>query len=236
MISRKIALVFVLSLLTSTALAAGTQTTTISSTTPTNLGVAPVVVQTLNQPVNVCVADSTPTAGTWCNTLQPGPPVVFNPADASSYVYAALLGSSSLIAYTPVYSSGVAGSVTQGTSPWVISGTVGVTNLGSPFQAGGSIGNTAFGVAPYTYTTLGCQQITSLASAAPFASVPTGAKLALVTPEVQPVRYRDDGTAPTAAIGPLLYPGLVWSYSGALSAIQFIQTAASATLDVCFYK
>ena len=103
-------------------------------------------------------------------------------------------------------------------------------------QAGGSIGNTAFGVAPYTYTALGCQQITSLASAAPFASVPTGAKLALVTPEVQPVRYRDDGTAPTAAIGPLLYPGLVWSYSGALSAIQFIQTAASATLDVCFYK
>jgi len=90
--------------------------------------------------------------------------------------------------------------------------------------------------APYPYTALGCQQITSLASAAPFASVPTGAKLAVVTPEVQPVRYRDDGTAPTASVGPLLYPGLVWSYSGALSAIQFIQTAASATLDVCFYK
>ena len=90
--------------------------------------------------------------------------------------------------------------------------------------------------APYPYTALGCQQITSLASAAPFASIPTGAKLAVVTPEVQPVRYRDDGTAPTASVGPLLYPGLVWSYSGALSAIQFIQTAASATIDVCFYK
>jgi hypothetical protein len=90
--------------------------------------------------------------------------------------------------------------------------------------------------APYSYTALGCQQITSLASAAPFASVPTGAKLATVTPEVQPVRYRDDGTAPTASIGPLLYPGLVWSYSGPLASIQFIQTAASATIDVCFYK
>ena len=91
-------------------------------------------------------------------------------------------------------------------------------------------------VAPYSYTALGCQQITSLSAAAPFASIPTGAKLATVTPEVQPVRYRDDGTAPTASIGPLLYPGLVWSYSGPLASIQFIQTAASATIDVCFYK
>ena len=90
--------------------------------------------------------------------------------------------------------------------------------------------------APYSYTALGCQQITSLSAAAPFASIPTGAKLATVTPEVQPVRYRDDGTAPTASIGPLLYPGLVWSYSGPLASIQFIQTAASATIDVCFYK
>ena len=105
----------------------------------------------------------------------------------------------------------------------------------------GSISNTSAAPlyvagAPYSYTALGCQQITSLASAAPFASVPTGAKLATVTPEVQPVRYRDDGTAPTASIGPLLYPGLVWSYSGPLASIQFIQTAASATIDVCFYK
>ena len=64
-------------------------------------------------------------------------------------------------------SSGPGGSVTQGTSPWVTSdngtkitaatmpaGGVGVTGwlsaifnaLGSPFQAGGSIGNTSFGV------------------------------------------------------------------------------------------
>jgi hypothetical protein len=105
----------------------------------------------------------------------------------------------------------------------------------------GSISNTSAAPlyvagAPYSYTALGCQQITSLASAAPFASIPTGAKLATVTPEVQPVRYRDDGTAPTASIGPLLYPGLVWSYSGPLASIQFIQTAASATIDVCFYK
>ena len=117
---KRICLAFVLSALVSAALAAGTQTATISSTTPTNLGAAPVVVQTLNQPVNVCVADSSPTVGTQCNILQPGPPVTFYPADVGSDVWASLLGSSSLIAYTPIYSSGSSiGSVTQGTVPWV---------------------------------------------------------------------------------------------------------------------
>ena len=117
---KRICLAFVLSALVSAALAAGTQTATISSTTPTNLGAAPVVVQTLNQPVNVCIADSSPTVGTQCNILQPGPPVTFYPADVGSDVWASLLGSSSLIAYTPIYSSGSSiGSVTQGTAPWV---------------------------------------------------------------------------------------------------------------------
>ena len=117
---KRICLAFVLSALVSAALAAGTQTATISSTTPTNLGAAPVVVQTLNQPVNVCIADSSPTVGTQCNILQPGPPVTFYPADVGSDVWASLLGSSSLIAYTPIYSSGSSiGSVTQGTVPWV---------------------------------------------------------------------------------------------------------------------
>ena len=117
---KRICLAFVLSALVSAAFAAGTQPMTISSTTPTDLGVAPVFVQTLNQPVNICVADSSPTVGTQCNILQPGPPVTFYPADASSHVWASLLGSSSLIAYTPIYSSGSSiSSVTQGTVPWV---------------------------------------------------------------------------------------------------------------------
>jgi hypothetical protein len=116
----RICLAFVLSALGSAALAAGTQPVTISSTTPTDLGAAPVFVQTLNQPVNICVADNSPTVGTQCNILQPGPPVTFYPADAGSHVWASILGSSSLIAYTPVYSSGSSiGSVTQGTVPWV---------------------------------------------------------------------------------------------------------------------
>ena len=107
-----------LSAISSVALAAATQTATISSTTFTNLGAAPVAVQTLSQAVNVCVADSTPTAATACHPLYPGPFQVFNAADSSSHVWASILGGTTTIAYTPVYSSSI-GSVTQGTSPWV---------------------------------------------------------------------------------------------------------------------
>lgn len=88
----------------------------------------------------------------------------------------------------------------------------------------------------YIKTPLGCQQITSLSSAAGFSSVPAGATLASIAVENEPVRYRDDGTAPTSSVGTLLPPGGPWPYTGSLSAIEFIQTAASATVDVCFYK
>jgi hypothetical protein len=57
-----------------------------------------------------------------------------------------------------------------------------------------------------------------------------------VTVEGQAVRWRDDGTSPTAAVGNPVQAGAQLVYSGALSAIQFIQQAASATLDVSYYQ
>ena len=126
---RHVALAFALSLLASSALAAGTQTTTINSTTFTDLGAAPVAVQTLNQPVNVCIADAQPSPGTQCYALQPGLLTAFNPADSSSHVWAAQLGAVTVVTYAPVYAiNSGGGSVTQGTSPWVISGTVTPSN------------------------------------------------------------------------------------------------------------
>ena len=49
------------------------------------------------------------------------------------------------------------------------------------------------------------------------------------------VRWRDDGTAPTAAVGMLLPAGSELDYSGDLALIQFIEVAAGAVLDVNFY-
>ena len=98
---RTASLAFLLSLLTSSVLAAGTQTATISSTVFTDLGAAPVSVQTLNQPVNICVADLQPSPGIQCFNLQPGLLVTFTQADSSSHVWASYLGAVSVVVYAP---------------------------------------------------------------------------------------------------------------------------------------
>lgn len=85
-----------------------------------------------------------------------------------------------------------------------------------------------------TTVCLGYQQITSL-SASTALTVPTGATMALIIPELQAVRWRDDGTAPTASVGMPLAVGTSLSYDGDLKAIRFIQQAASGYINVCYY-
>jgi ABC-type nickel/cobalt efflux system permease component RcnA len=85
-----------------------------------------------------------------------------------------------------------------------------------------------------TTTVLGYQQITSL-SASTALTVPVGATMALIVAETQAVRWRDDGTAPTASVGMPLATGTSLSYDGDLKAIRFIQQTASAVLNVSYY-
>jgi hypothetical protein len=85
-----------------------------------------------------------------------------------------------------------------------------------------------------TTVCLGYQQITSLSAAAAL-TVPDGATLAVVTPESQSVRWRDDGVAPTASVGMPLTLLTTLSYDGDLKNIRFIQQAASATINVSYY-
>lgn len=82
-------------------------------------------------------------------------------------------------------------------------------------------------------TPVGYQQITSL-SAATALTVPNNARWALIVPETQAVRWRDDGT-PTASVGWPLVAAQPLVYTGNLKAIRFIEQTASATLNVSFY-
>ena len=94
-----------------------------------------------------------------------------------------------------------------------------------------------YNVFPYQATPLGYQQITSLSSATSL-TVPTGATWAIVECDsvaAQGVRWRDDGTAPTATVGMELLPGASFSPSN-ITAVEFIQVAASAKLNVSYYK
>ncbi len=88
---------------------------------------------------------------------------------------------------------------------------------------------------------MGYQQITSL-NAAVGLTVPgkdtngIGPKLALLQAQTQNVRWRDDGTNPTASVGMILYAGAdPYPYDGDLSKIKFIEVAASAALNISYY-
>lgn len=80
----------------------------------------------------------------------------------------------------------------------------------------------------------GYQQITSLVAAAGL-TVPSGAILAIIQCESQNVRWRDDGTDPTATVGMDLATDETFIYTGDLSTIKFIEKAASAKLNISYY-
>lgn len=82
---------------------------------------------------------------------------------------------------------------------------------------------------------LGYEQVTGLDTAKAL-TVPAGTLLAIITPSGQSVRWRDDGTNPTSSAGYPLSVGAELQYDSTdIASLKFIETAASATLDVCYY-
>jgi hypothetical protein len=89
----------------------------------------------------------------------------------------------------------------------------------------------------------GYAQYSSLGSALKLSDPPTtgnplpdGAIVADLQAEGQPVRYRDDGTPPTAAIGMLIpVGGPPFQYAGDLTRLQFIEAAGGGKLNVAYY-
>lgn len=91
-------------------------------------------------------------------------------------------------------------------------------------------------------TRLGYQQISSLSSATGL-TVPSvdvnglscKPTIAIITPETQAVRWRDDDTNPTASVGMPLAAGVTLQYDGDLTKIKFIEQTASAKLNITYY-
>ena len=59
--------------------------------------------------------------------------------------------------------------------------------------------------------------------------------MAIIIPETQAVRWRDDGTDPTGSIGMPLAVGVSLIYDGDLTKIRFIEQAASAKLNISYF-
>lgn len=68
--------------------------------------------------------------------------------------------------------------------------------------------------------------------------IPPGATMAFLESEVANVRYRDDGGAPAAAVGAMVYFGAGGAilYVGTLAQLQFIAASGSPLLNVSFYR
>lgn len=81
----------------------------------------------------------------------------------------------------------------------------------------------------------GYQQITGL-SAVKGLTIPTGAEIAVIQAESQNVRWRDDGSVPTASVGMQLAAGRDMLFTSKLSAVRFIEEAASAKVNVSYYS
>jgi hypothetical protein len=92
--------------------------------------------------------------------------------------------------------------------------------------------------------TLGYAQLTSidastLVSTATFggvAGIPAGTLLLIITPQTQAIRWRDDGTAPTAAVGYPLAIGSELRYTGVgLTTLRVISQVAGAAINIVAY-
>jgi hypothetical protein len=67
-------------------------------------------------------------------------------------------------------------------------------------------------------------------------AIPSGAETILLQCEVANVRYRDDGTDPTAAIGMILIANTIYEFTVAqIARMKFIEVAINSKLNISFY-
>jgi hypothetical protein len=68
------------------------------------------------------------------------------------------------------------------------------------------------------------------------ASIPSGARGVWITPESAGIRFRDDGTDPTASVGQPVAPDQSWPYIGTLSALKLVAKAGTVTVNFLFFN
>ena len=173
-------------------------------------------------------------------TIQPGGSWAFNVTGISQF---SCVTSSGTQLVTATAGSGFV-TPTAGITP-----NLSAPGTASPQLAGvqSAIGALPFPVKPGFLTPAGtsCQLTVSSASAiqtsACAGGIPTGSTYAFICNEGGAVRWRDDGTNPTSAVGQILGTGAVTQpicagFTTTLSTLAWIAETGSSTVDVSFYK
>lgn len=83
---------------------------------------------------------------------------------------------------------------------------------------------------------LGYEQITDLDPAVGL-TIPDGTSFAVIQCEGAGVRWRDDGTSPTAAVGMILNVGeeLIYDVGQGLDRLEFFELSTASILNVSYY-
>lgn len=90
---------------------------------------------------------------------------------------------------------------------------------------------------PLKLTPLGYSQIAATGAAATLGTIPAGANMAVISVETAAIRWRDDGTPPTASIGmPIAAAAAPLDYYGNLGAFEIIAQTGSPVVNVNFYR
>lgn len=79
------------------------------------------------------------------------------------------------------------------------------------------------------------QQVLGAAAAIALPTIPALAKKALISVVTQDIRWRDDGTVPTAAVGMRLPADKELLYEGDLAAFRFIEVAVATEVNITYY-
>ena len=93
------------------------------------------------------------------------------------------------------------------------------------------------GVDNPVYAPLASYEQLTISDSAVSLTVPQIAKLAVITVEDEPIRYRDDGTDPTASVGTLVKAdGSIVVCGKSMGSIKFFKDGATdATINVNYY-
>lgn len=81
---------------------------------------------------------------------------------------------------------------------------------------------------------VGFEQITGLSSAKGLTGA-AGASYAIIQAETQDVRFRADGSDPTSSVGGVIAAGGSLKWDSDFTQIKFIESAASAKLNVHYF-
>jgi hypothetical protein len=86
-----------------------------------------------------------------------------------------------------------------------------------------------------TSASAGTYQQMSVTTVVGLTSPPTQSTYAIIIPETNGIRWRDDGTNPTASIGMPVAAGSTFVYDGDVSALKIVSQTGTATVNVSYY-